>query len=186
MASPNLIGGGRMTRNENSGDKRNFSGVPLNKGKILARLWRYLGRNRALLALAVALSLASSLLALYGPKLSGVAINAIDVAAGQVDFDTVFRCAILMAVFYTCAAVLTYLLNIVMIRLSRRVSKQMRHDVFENLTALPVGFFDRYQTGDIISTITYDVDTVNQSLSTDLLQVIYALNDFLITKFSRG
>ena len=172
MANPNLIGGGRMTRNEVSGDKRHFSNTPLNKGKILLRLWRYLGRNRALLVLALVLSLTGSLLSLYGPKLSGRAINAIDVGAGQVDFDTVFRCAALMAIFYICSAVLTYLLNVVMIRLSRRVSKQMRHDVFENLTALPVGFFDRYQTGDIISTITYDVDTVNQSLSSDLLQLL--------------
>ena len=48
----------------------------------------------------------------------------------------------------------------------------MRRDVFENLARLPVGFFDRYQTGDILSVITYDVDTVNQSLSADLLQIL--------------
>ncbi len=147
----------------------------LSKGKLLRRLWRYLGRNRLLLVLALTLSVSSSLLSLYGPKLSGQAINAIDLGAGKVDFDTVFRCAALMAVFYLLSAVLTYLLNAVMIRLSRRVSRQMRHDVFENLAALPVSFFDRYQTGDIISTITYDVDTVNQSLSSDLLQILQSV-----------
>ena len=171
-ANPNLIGGGRMTRAEISGDTRRFEGTKLSRGKLLLRLWRYLGRNRFLLVLAVFLSLSSSLLTLYGPKLSGQAINAIDLGAGKVDFDTVFRCALLMVVFYIGAAVLTFLLNVVMIRLSRRVSKQMRHDVFENLTTLPVSYFDRYQTGDIISCITYDVDTVNQSLSTDLLQLL--------------
>ena len=172
MANPNLIGGGRLTRAEVSGDTRRLEGAKLPKGQLLKRLWRYLGRNRVLLVLALVLSVSSSLLALYGPKLSGQAINAIDLGAGKVDFDTVFRCAGLMALFYLLSAGLTYLLNVVMIRLSRQISKQMRHDVFENLTALPVSFFDRYQTGDIISTITYDVDTVNQSLSTDLLQVL--------------
>ncbi len=147
----------------------------LSKGKLLRRLWRYLGRNRLLLVLALTLSVSSSLLSLYGPKLSGQAINAIDLGAGKVDFDTVFRCAALMAVFYLLSAVLTYLLNAVMIRLSRRISRQMRHNVFENLAALPVSFFDRYQTGDIISTITYDVDTVNQSLSSDLLQILQSV-----------
>ncbi len=171
-ANPNLIGGGRLTRAEVSGDKRRFQGSKLSRGTLLRRLWRYLGRNRVLLVLALLLSLSSSLLALYGPKLSGQAINAIDLGAGKVDFATVYRCAGLMVVFYICSAALTYLLNVVMIRLSRRVSKQMRHDVFENLTALPVSYFDRFQTGDIISTITYDVDTVNQSLSTDLLQIL--------------
>ena len=173
--NPNLIDGGRMTRAEVSGDKRRLEGKKLNVGMLLLRLWRYMGRNSLLLVLAVVLSVSSSLLALYGPKLSGEAINAIEPGAGQVDFATVRRCAALMAVFYLCAAGLTYLLNVVMIRLSRTVSRQMRHDVFENLTSLPVGFFDRYQTGDIISTITYDVDTVNQSLSSDMLQILQSV-----------
>ena len=71
MANPNLIGGGRLTRGEVSGDKRRFSNTQLDKGKLLRRLWKYLGRNRLLLVLAVVLSLSGSLLNLYGPKLSG-------------------------------------------------------------------------------------------------------------------
>ena len=173
--NPNLIGGGRYTRAEVSGDKRRFEGQKLNMWALLLRLWRYMGRNRILVILALILSLSSSLLSLYGPKLSGEAINAIELGAGKVDFDTVWRCATLMAIFYICASIFTYLLNAVMIRLSRTISKQMRHDVFENLTSLPVGFFDRYQTGDIISTITYDVDTVNQSLSSDMLQILQSV-----------
>ena len=170
--NPNLIGGGRYTRAEVSGDKRRLEGQKLNVGALLLRLWKYLGRNRLLLILAMILSLSSSLSSLYGPKLSGEAINAIEAGVGKVNFDIVWRCATLMILFYISASVLTYLLNMVMIRLSRTVANQMRHDVFENLTALPVGFFDRYQTGDLISTITYDVDTVNQSLSSDMLQIL--------------
>ncbi len=171
-ANPNLIGGGRYTRAEQSGDRRVLGAGRLSKGALLRRLWRYLGRNRLLLALALGLSVSSSVLALYGPKLSGTAINAIAHGPGQVDFATVYRCAGLMAAFYASSSALTFLLNAVMIRLSRAVSKRMRRDVFENLSALPVGFFDRWQTGDIISTITYDVDTVNQALSSDLLQIL--------------
>ena len=155
MANPNLIGGGRLTRSEVSGDKRRLEGAKLPPRVLLKRLWKYLGRNRMLLILALFLSISGSLLALYGPKLSGQAINAISLGEGKVDFPVVFRCAGLMAVCYSISAVFTYLLNVVMIRLSRRVSNQMRHDVFEKLTTLPVGFFDRFQTGDIISTITY-------------------------------
>lgn len=181
MANPNLIGGGRLTRAETSGDHRHFDGKRLNMPALLKRLWQYLGRNRLLLLLAFALSVASSWLALYGPKLSGQAINAIDLGAGRVDFPTVFGCAVWMTVFYLLSGVMTYLLNVVMIRLSRTVSRQMRRDIFENLTALPVGFFDRYQTGDIISTITYDVDTVNQSMSADLLQILQSAVTVLVS-----
>lgn len=172
MANPNLIGGGRLTRAEVSGDNRRFQAKKIDTPALLRRLWKYLGKYRFLLVLAMILSVSSSLLALYGPKLSGEAINAISLGTGKVDFETVFRCAGLMAIFYVAAAALSYLLHVVMLRLSRFVTRQMRHDVFERLAALPVGYFDKYQTGDIISTITYDVDTVNQSISADLLQIL--------------
>ena len=173
--NPNMIGGGRLTRAETSGDTRRPEAAKLPRKQLLKRLWQYLGRNRLLLLLAVCLSVTSSLLGLYGPKLSGRAINAIELGAGRVDFDTVFHCATLMAICYILSSCLSYLLHVVMIRLSRRVAKQMRRDVFDSLASLPVSFFDRYQTGDLISTITYDVDTVNQSLSTDLLQILQSV-----------
>ncbi len=172
MANPGMIGGGRYTRGELRGDNRRFEAKKIDRKQLLKRLWQYLGRNRILLILALALSTFSSILALYGPKLSGTALDAIAYGKGKVDFETVYRCAILMVFFYLGSAILAYLLHIVMVRMSRTVTKQMRHDIFENLTKLPVGYFDKYQTGDIISTITYDVDTVNQSLSSDLVQIL--------------
>ncbi len=175
MANPNMLGGGRMTRLERSGDRRNLDGHKIDRKALLLRLWKYLGRNRLLLMMALLFSVTSSSLALYGPKLSGQALNAIDLGTGLVDFDTVLHCATLMVIFYVSSALLSYLLRFVMIRLSRSVTKQMRHDIFESMTALPVGFFDRFQTGDIISIITYDVDTVNQSLSTDLVQILQSV-----------
>ena len=175
MANPNLIGGGRLTRGEMSENgSRRFQKTTMPRGALLRRFWRYLGRNRVLILLAMLLSLSSSLLALYGPKLSGQAINAIT-ETETVDFDTVFRCVGLMVIFYICSACLSYLLHVVMQNLSRKVSHQMRHDVFESMARLPVSFFDGYQPGEIISTITYDVDTVNQSLSTDMLQILQSV-----------
>ena len=170
-----MIGGGRMSRAECSGDTRKFDNHKVPMGKLMLRLWRYIGKNRLLVILALVLSLSSSLLNLYGPKLSGQAINAIELGTGKVDFSTVYHCVTLMILFYLSASALSYLLHAVMLKLSRTVSRQMRHDVFEKLTALPVGYFDRFQTGDIISTITYDIDTVNQSLANDLLQILQSI-----------
>ena len=99
-------------QNRGGDDKRRFEGAKLSRSAILLRLWRYLGRNRTLVILAVALSVSGSLLASYGPKISGEAINAIDLGTGKVDFPTVYRCAALMAIFYLCSAGLTFLLNV--------------------------------------------------------------------------
>ena len=69
------MAGPRMARGEMSGDKRRLSGKPVDKKKTLLRLWRYLGRSRYLLIAAIVLSVTGSALALYGPKLSGTALD---------------------------------------------------------------------------------------------------------------
>ena len=176
MGGPGMMGGGhgmggRMSRAERSGDRRQFEKRKVPMGKLLLRLWKYIGKYRILVILALIFSASSSVLGLIGPKLSGTAINAIR-GVNDVNFPVVLQCVIWMLVCYIGSSVLGYILHFVMLKLSRSVSRQMRQDVFENLTRLPVGYFDRFQTGDIISTVTYDIDTVNQSLSNDLLQIL--------------
>ena len=120
---------------------------------------------------ALLLTISSNLLALVGPTLSGHAIDAIGVTPGGVDFPVVFTYCGLMIVFYVLSSLLSYVLSVLMIRLSQKVVFQMREDVFRRLVELPVRYFDGHQTGDIISRISYDIDTVNASLSNDLLQI---------------
>ena len=139
---------------------------------ILRRLWRYLYEYKWLLLLALVLSISSNLLALVGPKLSGFAIDAIEPGKGKVVFPIVFQYAGWMIAFYVLSSGLSYLLATLMVRISCKVVYRMRRDVFEKLSSLPVKFFDQHQTGDIISAISYDIDTVNASLSDDLLQML--------------
>lgn len=147
----------------------------LSKKYLIVRLWEYLSRYRFLLFLGAAFMLLSNFLSLLGPRLSGKAIDAIGTKKGSVDFKTVFYYAGLMAVFYVLSAVFSYALSLLTIRLTRNVIYQMRKDVFESLSKLPVSFFDRYQTGDIISVVSYDIDTVNQSLAGDFLQILQSV-----------
>ncbi|MGI6653509.1 MAG: ABC transporter ATP-binding protein [Christensenellales bacterium] len=145
------------------------------RGQIVKRLWTYLGRNRALLVLAMVLTFLSSSVALVGPRLSGLAIDAIGLGKGQANFPLVWRYAALMAGCYALSSALGYTLSRVTLRMTRNIIYRMRKDVFDKLVSLPVNFFDRYQAGEIISVLSYDVDTVNESLSTDLLQVIQSV-----------
>ena len=134
-----------------------------------------MGRNRALLVLAMVLTFLSSSVALVGPRLSGLAIDAIGLGKGQANFPLVWRYATLMAGCYVLSSALGYTLSRVTLRMTRNIIYRMRKDVFDKLVSLPVNFFDRYQAGEIISVLSYDVDTVNESLSTDLLQVIQSV-----------
>ena len=138
----------------------------------LLRMGTYLWQEKWLILLALALTLGSNGLALLGPYLSGAAIDAIEIGTGKVDFSTAFHYAKLMLLFYLLSAGMTYALNVLMIAVSRKITYRMRRDMFRRLVSLPVRFFDTHATGDIISRISYDIDTINTSLSSDLIQVL--------------
>jgi ATP-binding cassette subfamily B multidrug efflux pump len=142
---------------------------------VVKRLWKYLAQYQWLLIVALVLTIASNLFALMGPLLSGYAIDAIEPGLANVDFTTVFRYCLLMLFFYVASSVMSYTLSLLLIKLSRKVIYQMRKDVFSKLVSLPVGFFDRHQTGDVISIISYDIDTINASLSSDLFQIVTSI-----------
>lgn len=139
---------------------------------VLRRMGKYLFYYKKTVLLALFLMFLSNGLALAGPKLSGKAIDALSLGTRAVDFQTVFVYGGLLTVFYAVSALLSYLLAVLMVRLSQKIIYRMRREVFEHLVTLPVGYFDTHATGDIISRISYDIDTVNASLSHDLLQVI--------------
>lgn len=145
---------------------------PKDRKKTLLRLGTYLMRYRLAFLAAVFMNLAGNLLALTGPLLSGNAVDAIGPASGTVDFERVFYFAKWMAVCYICSALFTYLLQVMMLNLSKKVVYQMRKDVFSHLLRLPAGYFDTRQTGDILSRISYDIDTINMSLSNDVIQLM--------------
>ena len=143
-------------------------------GKIFRRLAGYVLKEWPLFLCAILLTLLSNQLSLLGPLYSGEAIDAI-ADVGGVNFPVVWENVIKMLVCYASSAVMAYLLAVLMIRFSQRIVYRMRKQLFEKLTSLPVNYFDTHATGDIISRISYDIDTVNASLSHDLVQVMTSL-----------
>ena len=151
------------------------SGENAQKGKIklsvIKRMAGYLLQHKGMVAVCLTLMALSNGLALAAPKLSQKAIDAIEPGAGLVDMDSVWFYAALMIGSYLLSAVMSYVLAVLMIRLSQKIIYTMRKQLFDHMSSLPVSFFDTHATGEIISRISYDIDTVNTSLSHDLLQV---------------
>ena len=152
--------------------------TPLKKGKskkgIFFRLSKYVLHQWPLFITALALTLGANQLSLMGPKYSGAAIDAIEFESG-VNFPVVWKNVIFMLICYVISAILSYVLSFVMIHLSQRIIYKMRRQVFEKLTTLPVNFFDTHATGDIISHLSYDIDTINSTLSHDVVQVMTSI-----------
>lgn len=152
--------------------RNGYTQKPRNAKKTLARLGKYLLKSAPMLVLALGLSIAGNVFALIGPTLSGRAIDAVAGGKGRVDFETVFYYAKRMVLFYAASAGLAYIVPQIVLRISQRTVRMMRADLFRKLMHLPVKYFDTRQTGEILSHISYDIDTVNTSLSNDLVQIL--------------
>ena len=143
-------------------------------GRIVLRLFSYILKLWYLFIPALIMTLLSNQLSLLGPKYSGEAIDAIAVSGG-INFNLVWQSITKMLLCYLISAVLSYILASLMIYLSQRIVYTMRKQLFEKLTSLPVGYFDTHPTGDIISHISYDIDTINSTLSHDFVQIMTSI-----------
>ena len=170
-----FTGGGPKIHKGTSAEEILSNSKSINKKGTIRRLGKYLFRYKFLMILALTMSFASNVFSLFGPRLSGLAIDNIEGGVGKVAFDKVFYYCGLMAAFYIISSILSYVLSVLMVNISQKIIHKMREDVFGSLMRLPISYFDTHQTGEILSKMSYDIDTVNTSLSTDLVQLCTSL-----------
>lgn len=136
--------------------------------KTVLRILSYMKPHARALAAAGLLTVASSALALAIPSYAGKAIDYIG-TDGSVQFGAVWSTCGKMLLCVALNALSSYLTQVIFVRVTSQVTAQMRQEVFDHLLSLPVGYFDRTQTGDLVSRISYDIDTINTSLSSDFI-----------------
>lgn len=151
------------------------------KKNTLKRVMSYLFEYKILIIIAIILSIGSNVFALIGPMLSGYAIDNINVGGGAVNFSKIYYYCGLMIGFYILSSILAYILSVLMLEISKRISYRLRKDLFDRLLSLPVGYFDTHATGDIISKISYDVDTLNSTLTSDLVSICSSIITVIIS-----
>ena len=153
-------------------NRQTIMNKPKDTKSTLRRLVAYIAEYKAVVIILLLLCFAANVLALVGPSLAGSAIQEIENGAGGVNFDRVFYYAMWMLGCFLASSGMIIAINIIMMHVSKRVAKKMRSDTFAKLTRLPVGYFDRNQTGDIISRVFYDVDVVSTCIATNLTSIL--------------
>ena len=158
------------------GDRGGKKEKPRDAKGTLIRIIRYLMVYKWVVLFLLCCALLSNLGNLLGPRFAGKAIGAAEagyrLGPGHVDMETVGHYAMLMMVAYVGSNVLSFIISISMARVGRKVAENMRRDVFNKLMKLPVSYFDRNQAGDIISRVSYDIDVVTTSLSSDVIHIL--------------
>ena len=163
-----------MRRESNVRDTRTFARRKVNVGYIVKNMGRYLRPYAALFVLIFFASLAGTALSLLGPQVCGMAIDEIK-PDGSTDLTQIWIYAAVLAAVYVASGVLTYLSSIGLSYLSRCIIKRIRTDIFARLMSLPVSYFDTRQAGDIISVLSYDLDTLGESLANDVMMVLTSI-----------
>lgn len=144
---------------------------PKDLNYVIRRLMSYVWRQKWGLGIALFLMLTSNTIGLYGPRLAGLTIDAMAGGQGLVDFPAVWLRAGQMLGIYAYVALSTFILSRLMVRISQKMVFQMREDLYNHLVDLPVSFYGRHQAGDLISRMSYDIDTINTSLTNDIIQI---------------
>lgn len=146
------------------------------------RLMRYLGRHQWSLALVALLAAGSSIFSVIGPKRMGQITTEIftglvgKVGGGPgIDFGKIGQLLLCLLGLYLVSALLSFLQGFIMSGISQKVSYNLRKQLAAKVHRLPMSYFDHTTTGEVLSRVTNDVDTLGQTLNQSLTQIISSL-----------
>lgn len=106
-------------------------------------------------------------------------INVQKVIGPKMDMDKIKSIAILLACLYIISAIFAYVEGLSMIKVANGYAKKLRSSISEKINKLPLKFFDHNLSGDILSRVTNDVDTIAQSLNNSLSTLVSSITLFI-------
>ncbi len=164
--------GGRMGRG--AGEKaKDFTGT-------WKKLLLYCKKYLPAILIALVCAVAGTVFTLIGPdKLSELTKVITDGLASSINLESVTRIGFTLVAFYVVGALLSLLQHFIMATITQRVSQRMRSDISRKIHRLPMWFYNRTSTGDVLSRVTNDVDTISQSLNQSIGNLISAVTLFL-------
>ena len=99
--------------------------------------------------------------------------------APNMDMDAIKGISLLLAILYIISSLFNYIEQIIMANVSNNYSKMLRSDITKKINKLPLKYFDNNETGDILSRITNDVDTVAQNMNQSLSSLVASITLFI-------
>ena len=142
----------------------------------------YMGGYKLAVVFVILISALATIFETLGPKVMGHATTLLAQGAaarlngtGGVDFAAVGKTLMITLMLYAIGAVAQWLQAFVMTNITQKIVYRMRRDISEKISRMPVGYFEKTQTGEILSRITNDVDTLGQALSQSISNFIWAI-----------
>lgn len=107
--------------------------------------------------------------------------NIQEIIKPKMNIDTIKNIALFLVVLYVCSSLFSYIQSICMTNVSNRFAKKLRSRISIKINKLPLKYFDKHQTGDILSRVTNDVDTIAQTMNQSLGTLVSSVALFIGT-----
>lgn len=175
------MGRGPMGKSMGAGQKANdFKGT-------MRKLIAYLSKFKISIILVIVFAIGSASFSIVGPKILGKATTKIfeglvsKVSGGNVgiDFNAIGKILTFLLCLYLISALFSFIQGFIMSGISQKVSYNLRKEISAKLDRLPMKYFDTKTHGEILSRITNDIDTLNQSLNQSMTQLITSVTTMI-------
>ncbi len=144
------------------------------KGTMLA-LWKYVKDFKWQITAVFIFAIGSTVFTIVSPKILGKATDKVVeglMSGAGIDFDALLDIIIFLCAIYAAGSLLSFLQGYVMSGVSQRITYRLRKEISEKMDRMPLKYFDTKTHGEILSRVTNDVETVNQSLNQSMTQII--------------
>ena len=175
------MGRGPMGKSMGAGQKANdFKGT-------MRKLIAYLSKFKISIILVIVFAIGSASFSIVGPKILGKATTKLfeglvsKVSGGNVgiDFNAIGKILTFLLCLYLISALFSFIQGFIMSGISQKVSYNLRKEISAKLDRLPMKYFDTKTHGEILSRITNDIDTLNQSLNQSMTQLITSVTTMI-------
>ncbi len=145
----------------------------------MKKLLHFMGKYKIALVIVVVFALGSTIFNIIGPKVLSTAttelfegITAKIAGTGGINFDAVGVILLTTLILYAVSAACSFAQGWIMTRVVQGTCFELRRRIAAKIDALPVGYFEKTSTGDVLSRITNDVDTLGMNLNASVTQLI--------------
>ena len=153
---------------------------PAEKSKDFKGTWmkiiRYCKRYLAVIVVALICAVAGTILTILGPdKLSDLTKVITEGIATGIDMERVKSIGLTLVAFYVGSAILSFGQQFIMATVTQNVTKQLRSDISVKINRLPMAYYNKTSTGDVLSRVTNDVDMISQSMNQSIGNLVSAV-----------
>jgi ATP-binding cassette subfamily B protein len=148
----------------------------------MKKLLKYMSKYKRNFIVVFVFAIASTAATIVGPKMLGEATTKLfeGVVAqisgtGSIDFDAIALILLVTLGLYLLSALFSFVSGWIMANVSTNITYRFRKDISEKINRLPLKYFDSTTQGEVLSRLTNDVDTINQTLSQSLTQIIVSV-----------